>query len=223
MPGRRTILANGEFYHIFNRGINHQPTFLNRRDYQRALLASRLYQYLQPPISLSQFLQMSQQKREKLLTNIPKSGSLVTIAAFCLMPNHFHFLLRQETDEGISRFMANLQNSYTRYFNTRHQRDGALFSGRFKAVHIENEDQLLHVSRYIHLNPYSSFVVKTQQQLLNYPWSSLPEYLHPKEAKISQPQIILSSFSSPADYKKFLLNQADYQRHREEIKHLMLE
>jgi len=223
MPGRTTVLANGEIYHIFSRGINRQPTFLNRYDYRRALLAIRLYQYLQPPVSLSQLLEASQEDRQKLFSAAAKTGLSVTILAFCLMPNHFHFLLRQEADNGISKFMSNFQNSYTRYFNTRNQRDGALFSGRFKAIRVESEQQLEHLSRYIHLNPYSSYVVKTQQQLLKYPWSSLPEYLNLQTAIISQPKIILNSFSSPKEYRKFILNQADYQRHLEEIKHLFLE
>ena len=216
-------MVNGEIYHIFNRGINRQETFHSRRDYQRALLTLRFYRLLHPPQRLSCFLQTDSKKRETTLSDAEKNGLSVTVLAFCLMPNHFHHLLRQETDNGISKFMSDFQNSYTRYFNTRHQRDGAIFLTQFKAVRIEDEDQLLHVSRYIHLNPYSSYVVKTQQQLLDYPWSSLGEYLDPKHAVISQPQIILASFKNPQEYRQFVLDQADYQRHLEEIKHLTFE
>ncbi len=220
---RITPLVNGEIYHVFNRGINRQPTFYSRRDYRRALLTIRFYRLLHPPQRLSDFLQTDSKKRETILANAEKHGSLVTVLAFCLMPNHFHLLLRQETDNGISKFMGNFQNSYTRYFNTRHQRDGAIFLTQFKAVRMETEDQLLHVSRYIHLNPYSSYIVKTQQQLLNYPWSSLNEYLNPAQAIISQPEVVLSSFKNPRQYQQFVLDQADYQRRLEEIKHLTLE
>ncbi len=223
MPVRITPLVNGEIYHVFNRGINHQPTFRSQRDYRRALLTLRFYRLLHPPQRLSIFLQTDSKKREAVLTAAEKHGSLVTILAFCLMPNHFHLLLRQEADNGISKFMSNFQNSYTRYFNTRYQRDGAIFLTQFKAVRIETEAQLIHVSRYIHLNPYSSYVVKTHQQLLNYPWSSLNEYLQPNQALISQPQIVLSSFKNPQKYQQFVLDQADYQRRLDEIKHLTLE
>ena len=135
------------------------------------------------------------------------------------MPNHFHFLLKQTAEEGIAKFMSNFQNSYTRYFNTRHNRVGPLFQGPFRAVRVETDEQLLHLSRYIHLNPYSSFVVKNIKDLEEYQWSSFKEYLG-KEKGFCQKEIVMSFFKNPQDYRKFVFDQADYQRELQKIKHL---
>jgi putative transposase len=139
------------------------------------------------------------------------------------MPNHFHFLLRQKQDGGISKFLSDFTNSYTHYFNTRQDREGPLFKGVFKAVRIENNEQLLHISRYIHLNPYSSYLIKSLEDLTNYPYSSFLEYLGEAEKEFCQKEIILANFSRLEDYKKFVFNQADYQRSLEINKHLLLE
>lgn len=101
------------------------------------------------------------------------------------MPNHFHLLLKQTKENGISKLVANFQNSYTRYFNLKNERVGPLFQGVFKALRVKTDEQLIHVSRYIHLNPYSSSVIKSFEELKRYPWSSVEEYLHPQTKKIS--------------------------------------
>lgn len=146
----------------------------------------------------------------------------VSIICFCLMPNHFHLLVRQKEENGISKFLSQFQNSFTKYFNTRIKREGHIFLGQFKAVRIETDEQLLHVSRYIHLNPYSSFVVKEFNDLLSYQWSSLLQYMKKDKGFVS-PDIILSEFKKPQNYYKFISDQADYQRELEAIKHLVLE
>ena len=139
------------------------------------------------------------------------------------MPNHFHFLLKQVANRGISKFISNFTNSYTRYFNTKNKREGALFKGKFKSVRIESDEQLLHVSRYTHLNPYSSYVIKTLEELENYPYSSLPEYLQRSPKGSCQKEIILDQFKNLNSYKNFVFDQANYQRELENIKHLILE
>ena len=118
--------------------------------------------------------------------------------------------------------MSNFQNSYTRYFNKRHKRDGSLFLDQFKAVRVVSEQQLLHLSRYIHLNPYSSYVVKNFSELKNYQWSSFPEYLGEKNGFCAT-EVVLSFFPSREKYKNFVLNHADYQRGLEIVKHLMFD
>lgn len=139
------------------------------------------------------------------------------------MPNHFHFLLKQVEEEGTSKFMSNFTNSYTRYFNVKNKRNGPLFQGKFKAIRIETDEQLLHLSRYIHLNPYSSYVVKTLKDLEKYPSSSFPEYLGKSQTSLCSKEIILGQFKNLNLYKKFVFDQADYQRRLEKIKHLILE
>jgi putative transposase len=139
------------------------------------------------------------------------------------MPNHFHLLLKQLVEDGISKFMSDFQNSYTRYFNIKNKRHGPLFDTQFKAVRIKNDEQLMHVSRYIHLNPFTSFVVDSFDKLENYQWSSLPDYINEDEGQICNVSLILDLFNSKQDYRMFVLNHADYQRNLKMIKDLVIE
>lgn len=127
------------------------------------------------------------------------------------MPNHFHLLLKQKIKNGIPKFLSNSSNSYTRYFNTKRKRVGPLFQGIFKAVRIETDDQLIHVSRYTHLNPVASLVIK-DEELGNYPWSFFPEYLRPKSEMVCEQKVILDFFSSRLAYRKFVYNQIQPNR-----------
>lgn len=138
------------------------------------------------------------------------------------MPNHFHFLLKQKIDHGISNFISNFTNSYTKYFNTKYDRVGPLFQGLFKAVLVESEEQLIHLSRYIHLNPVTSSLVKPED-LQNYYWSSYPEYVDLLEDSLTNKHLILDFFPSIDKYKEFVLDQVDYAKKLEFIKHLILD
>lgn len=218
MPKRKTPLVNNQIYHVFNRGINKQPIFNSILDYQRAVTTIEYYRFSKPHPRLSGYLSLSLEKRQEVVKLFKDSAINVEILGWCLMPNHFHFLLKQISDNGISNFVANFQNSYTRYFNVKWKKDGPLLLTQFKAVRIEDDDQLLQVSRYIHLNPYSSFIIKSIDNLLNYPWSSLKEYL--SSAHVVKSEEIINLVGSPKKYKKFLLDQADYQRTLDQIKHL---
>lgn len=222
MPARKTPLVTGEIYHVFNRGIAKQPTFTDLREHKRAIKIIDYYRLDSPPVKLSRYLTLPKDAQDLVTSRLQDLSELVEIYAFCLMPNHFHFLLKQIASNGISRFLAQFQNSYTRYFNTKHERDGALFLDQFKSVRVESEEQLTHVSRYIHLNPYSSFVVKTIEDTLNYPWSSLPEYIS-GQSKFCCTDLVLSQFKDRESYKSFVLDRADYQKKLEIIKHLLIE
>lgn len=221
MPGRTTPLVTNEVYHVFNRGINRQPTFTNKREYQRAAESIRFYRF-SPALSLSKFLRLENEKQHDALQLLEKHEPLVRIFCYCLMPNHFHLLVKQAVDKGIAKFLSNLQNSYTRYFNTKHERDGALFLDQFKAVRIETDDQLLHVSRYIHLNPYTGYVVGSFTNLEKYSWSSLQDYFK-NHGTFVETDFILGFFRDRNDYRQFVFDQADYQRSLKEIEHLMFE
>lgn len=152
-----------------------------------------------------------------------KGDKLIEIFAYCLMPNHFHLLLKQVADRGVSKFLSQFENSYTRYFNTIYERVGPLFLDQFKSVRIVTEEQLLHVSRYIHLNPYTSYVVKDFESLFSYPWSSLEKYFIQEKSSLCNKEVILSLFKKPDDYRNFILDQASYQRELDKIKHLTIE
>ena len=224
MPGRLMPIVNNEIYHIFNRGVASQPTFFNKRDYDRALESFFYYQNSNPPIKYSRFLSLPLKQRAEILEDLSKKKNyLVEIITYCLMPNHFHFLLRQIMEGGIAKFMSNFTNSYTRYINTKQERAGPLFTGKFKSVRIETQKQLLHTSRYIHLNPYTSFVVKTVEELQRYPYSSFPEFIGKKNSQLCMKEDILSDFNNVKQYEKFVFDQADYQRNLDIIKHLALE
>jgi putative transposase len=171
----------------------------------------------------SRFVELPDKERVKILDALKIKGQLeVKILAYCLMPNHFHLMLRQENDGGITRFVSNFCNSYGKYFNTKYNRMGPLFQGAFKAIRVETDEQLIHLSRYIHLNPVTSFLVK-EELLDDYPWSSLAEYLEKVETGITDPSIVLGSFGSVKSYQKFVHDQVDYAQELEKIKDLALE
>jgi putative transposase len=221
---RRTILANGEYYHIFNRGIDKQPTFTVQREFERAVLTLDYYRFENLPLRLSKALQLNLDEKKKLFDNLSDElKKAVEVVTYCFMPNHFHFLLKQKENQGIKKFVSNFCNSYTRYFNTRRKgRNGPIFQGVFKSVHIEDDEQLLHLHRYIHINPVVSFVVK-KENLENYEWSSFQEYLGKSNKEICDKEIILKQFSSIKNYRQFIFNQIDYAKKLAKIKHLLVE
>jgi putative transposase len=224
MSQRKVIFANDEIYHVFNRGIASQPIFLTNRDYVKAFETLIYYQNTSLPVKFSLFLSQPKDYQAETLTKLKKKHDFwVEIIACCLMPNHFHLLLKQCKNSGISKFIANFSNSYTKYINTKTDRNGPMFQGRFKAVHITTDEQLLHVMRYIHLNPFTSYVVKNFQDLKQYKHSSLPEYLSLSDTSYFAKDIVLKNFKTRVAYEKFLFDQADYQRKLNQIKHLLIE
>lgn len=138
------------------------------------------------------------------------------------MNNHFHLLLKQLAEKGVQKFLANTQNAYGKYFNLKNLRVGPVFQSRFKAKRIETEEMFLHVSRYIHLNPSTSYLVDIDR-LDSYEWSSYPEYLGRKTPIFLNTEKILGMIGGRKKYEKFVLDQADYQRQLDKIKHLILE
>lgn len=222
MPRRTLPLVNGEYYHVYNRGVALQPTYFTKKDYERFILCLSYYRYNKLPFKLSRLLQIPKDERDLTIKNLKTcNDKSIELIAFCLMPNHFHILIRQISDGGISRFIKQITDSYTRYVNTKLERIGPLYQGAFKAVHVESDEQLIHLSRYIHLNPLVSFVVRNEE-FLSYPWSSLSRYLN-KDYDLVNPKIILDNFKSENNYFEFVMDQADYGKELEKIKHLTLD
>lgn len=220
MPARFNPLVNSYYYHIFNRGVNKRPIFKKKYEYRRFLLLLKYYNYLDHPIKFSKFMTLVRDQRQEIWDRISNGKTNSDIISYCLMPNHFHLLLKQNSNSGISNLLANLQNSHARYFNIKNERVGPLFQGQFKAVRIDSEEQLLHVSRYVHLNPYSSGLVANTDKLMKYEWSSLPEYLNQANFPFCKKDDILCNFKSEGSYKNFVLDNADYQKELDNIKHL---
>ena len=222
MPIRKTPLVTDQFYHVFNRTINTELAFRSKGDYKRTIKTLDYYRFTKPPMKLSHYLGYGHKTRLSIVEKINNEDKNVDIICYCLMPNHFHLLLQQKADGGISKFMANFQNSYTKYVNTKHDRYGHLFAGQFKAVRIETDEVLLHISRYIHLNPYSSHIAKDEQELIDYPYSSLSQYIYNSKGFCNTTPI-LNMYLDRQKYKEFVLNNKDYQRKLKEIRRFILE
>ncbi len=223
MPYRKLIFVSGEYYHIFNRGVAHIPVFKNKRDYERFVLTMSYYRFQDPPVRLSKLLQLAKEIRAQMLTTITENDNTsVEIVAYCLMPNHFHLLVKQISEGGISKYLRQSINSYAKYFNIKYKRAGSLFQDMFKAVHIESDEQFVHVSRYIHLNPLVASLVR-REEFLHYPWSSLPSYVKKSDLDFVDTASILAHFKNRKEYLQFVLDQEDYGRKLEEIKHMVLE
>ncbi len=219
---RRIVFRNEYIYHIFNRGIEKRPTFKDIREFNRTLKLLKFYRHKEIPTRFSQVIQQPEEIRSRILQDIYRSEKIVEILCYCLMPNHFHLILKQKCDSGITKFMSNFTNAYTKYFNTKNKRVGPLFQGIFKSVIVEDDEQLMHLTRYVHLNPFTSSLV-TIDKIENYIWSSYPEYLYPTEYKITDNALILEMFKSIDMYKHFVLDEADYFKKIDKIKHLTLE
>jgi len=213
VPYRLVPFANENFYHVFNRGVEKRITFLDNRDYQRLIEIIYYYQYSGPKP------RFSTHKRFKVI-NFDQNPKIVEIICYCLMPNHFHFLLKQVQESGIQEFLSKVTNSYTKYFNTKYKRVGPLFQGQFKAVRVESNEQLLHLSRYILLNPY---VGSLHHEWKTYPYSSIFEFVNEAKNNICSTKYITEHFPSGEDYQKFIADQQGYAQELEIIKHTLFD
>jgi putative transposase len=195
----RTIsLAQDEVYHVFNRGVDKRKIFPHRCDYVR--FVRTMHNVL--------FFGTATVKKPLLQKEIIPHP--VDILAYCLMPNHYHLLLRSKTTDGITSFMHKIDTSYTKYFNLNNKRTGRLFEYTFKAKHIDTDELFVHVCRYIHLNP---LIAGLTQNLNRYQWSSYPDVIGKRQGTLCINDEILSFFNSnPISYQEFVHNQAAYAR-----------
>ncbi len=198
MPTRHIvkIYVTNHYYHVFNRGVNLSKIFLDEQDY--CYFESLLGRHLGN--------EPSNDMGGKTYRNYSAD---VQLNAYCLMGNHFHLLLYQSTESGVRELMTSVLTAYTMYFNRRHSRRGPLFESTFKAVIILEDSQLMHISRYIHLN---------HSQYRTWPHSSYRDYIQPSRDWIN-PAPILEVFDSRDKYIEFVTDYEDTQRERDEIKH----
>ncbi len=191
MPQKNTIrhFTENGIYHIYNRGVEKRDIFLDDQDY--AVFLHLLKYYLSPvdPKEIHPLLKFQNFSvvRPRPLRNLEKEIDLVE---YCLMPNHFHLILQQHALDGVTRLLKNISTTYAMYFNKRYKRVGYLFQGRYRAVLVENESYLLHLSRYIHLNPTEL----TGSHPVNYPYSSYKYFLGIAKAGWVKSKIILDYF-----------------------------
>jgi len=212
----KPTFINQSIYHLYNRGVAKQPIFADERDYQRLLTTFSFYLEGQPPSKLSTVVL---QDLKKILGSAA-SHPIIEILGYCLMPNHFHLLVRQVEEGGISTFMRRALDSYTRYYNTRHNRVGSIFQGKFKAVLVENDEQLIHLSRYIHLNPFVENLIDAPE---SYRWSSYQCYLSGRSSRICSPDFIVELVGSAAEYREFVTDYAGYAQSIARIKKALID
>ena len=168
----------GHCYHVYNRGCNRQDIFANEGNY--VFLLRRGKSYLK--------------------------DARVSVIAYCLMPNHYHFLLRSEEDEAIPRFIQRLFNSYTQAFNKQQGRSGTLFEGRAKSVLVDRDEYAVHLCRYIHLNPVRAGLVRHPEE---WPYSNYLEWVERRQGTLMDRAFVRQYFPCAADYEAFLKAEID--------------
>lgn len=216
---RNFVFATGEHYHIYNRGTDKRKIFSSKKDYERfvALL------YLANDQSVVHMSNYQGSTLMELLSE-PKENTLVDIEAYCLMPNHFHLLIHEKNEGGISTFMHKLSTAYTMYFNRKYNRSGNLFQGRFKAKHADNDNYLKYLIAYIHLNPIALIEPKWKEEgvknirkassfLAQYKLSSYNEYLDLKRAenKILERKTLPEYFDNRLSFDQFIKDWLEFK------------
>lgn len=193
-----------QVYHIFNRGIRKQPIFKSKNDWSRFLFLllnfqSSTYEVDHIARAASYFGQHS------ILTIKPKVAAQiiktqdVKLIAFCLQPNHFHLLVQEITEGGIAKYMQRIGNSHTKYFNTKYEESGHLFQNRYQSVLVNDNDQLLYTSAYIHKH--------TPQ--IDFSWSSYQDYIRKNRwPGLLDPNLILDQFDNGKEYDEWLKSSA---------------
>lgn len=223
MPQRPVVLTNNEIYHIYNRSIANENLFAQNQKFNlsKALEIVNYYRFPQK-IRLSRFKLLPSELKKQYLDMLSSVMPLVEIYVFAFMPNHYHFLLKQLRDKGIATFVSNFQNSFAKIFNLRNNRTGALFQNAFKAKRITNDEQFSHVSRYIHLNPVTSYIIEFDK-LASFEWTSFPIYANSEQMPFLNSDFLLKMFGNREKYTKFVADQVDYQRDLAYIKDLVME
>lgn len=212
---RLTPLTIGETYHVYNRGAHKSAIFMNDSDYDRFLLLSFLCNSSAPVLVRDVLTKYRGRTSVNIFDEEPKPNSpLVSVLAYALMPNHYHFILRQIEDGGISAFMRKVGTAYTMYFNTKYDHSGVLTQGKFQSRHIDNEPYFRYIFSYVHLNPvdlvesdWENKGIRNKKQvrdfLNDYRYSSFVDYAVGQRAE----SVILDM----ADIPGFLTTQNDLE------------
>ena len=219
---KRDPLITGQVYHIVSRSISNFKIFNSQKKYERGLNLIQYFQIANPPEKFSNLLRLNEVKKsgfQKYFDSTLKGQKKrVKIIAYCLMPTHVHLLLKQLEDHGISNYISNFLNSFSRYFNIRHKRKGPLWESRFKSILVDDDSYLLHLTRYIHLNPATARLVSKPEK---WQFSSYREYLGDNSINLANYRGLVEVV--PKSYKKFVNDRIDYQRKLTQIKNLILD
>ena len=202
MPGQNIIkeYVTDSFYHAYNRGVDKREVFIDDGDYRTFLNLFKRY-------LSNKTIKDPQGRPYKSLHND------IELAAYCLMPNHYHLLLYQKNPNAITDLLQRVMTAYVGYFNKKQRRSGRLFQERYRASHIYNEAYLWHISRYIHLNPLDLGV-----SYADYPYSSYAYYVSRSPSWLKPDRILDMFEDSQSDYETFLKDYRDYRNTLNEVK-----
>ncbi|MDO8600913.1 MAG: transposase [bacterium] len=205
---KRLKFREGNIYHIYNRGVEKRTVFLGEKDYRRFIYGLHEFNNEQPATNIYRLSLSDPSLFEVRLQT--KRKSLVEILTFCLMPNHYHLMIRALSEHGITEFMRKLGTGYTNYFNLKYQRVGPLFQGKFKAALLEKEPHFIYLPYYIHFNPLELAPAPKNKStgdldkfLRSYRWSSHLDYLGISNFPIiTQRDFLLDYIGGPDQYEK---------------------
>lgn len=218
--------AEGEIYHVYNRGVGKMDIFRDHDDY--LLLISRLREALHPgeqPSTMAHDMQdgahLAQPVRRRYVYPRKKlPAGAFTLIAYCLMPNHYHFLVRQNGSAPVSKLILNVFGGYAKCFNKKYDRVGSLFQDQFKAVRVDSDEYLRWVSAYIHANP---LVARMVDSLDGYPYSSYPDLAGLREGTLCDASPVLSQFGTVADYASFVSDVSAQTGERKAFTHVLID
>mgnify|MGYP001573237118 FL=1 len=212
---RKDKFVEGEIYQIFNKSISNYGIFKDLDNCQRFLNTVEYYNNNLMSKSFSDFTKVKIFDYQNII--YPVKNTYCKILSYCIMPDHYHFLLKILVNESFSKLISNIENSYTRYFNIKFNRKGPLWQNSFKSVEIRSNTQLLHVSRYIHLNPTTNRLVDKPEDWI---FSSYKDFITDKKLLNNFMKEI--SIDDIGDYRQFVENNIEYQKDLKHIKKLIL-
>lgn len=219
MPLRRLLLVNDQYYHVYNKTVSNLVPFSSDIVCKRMIRLFWYYRSKDATIRLSRIPLLEDSKREQYIQTVRKSQNFrIAVICFCIMPTHFHLLLKQIDYGGVADYIHRCETGISAFYNKLHNHSGVVFQSRFKAKHIDSEPYFTHLSRYIHLNPYSSRLMKSFTEIDTYKWSSLSEYITGKQ-RLCDTSVLLRIFGSRKNYLKFIHDRASYQRDLEKNKY----
>ncbi len=211
---RSMTFYTNELYHIYNRGVDKRKIFLDEEDHLRLFNGLKVFN----TDKMSPDLSFTKRLKQKHLLN----SNLVNIHQFALLPNHFHLLVRQRVDGGISKFLHKLSTGYAKYFNRKYLRPGRLLESTFKAKHVHDERYLEHLTRYIHLNPLDLIGERWKSKAIDentsrkflrtYPWSSMKYYSQRNNMNRLDFTLLRDLFSSPREHENYLFEYQPFER-----------
>lgn len=226
---RKFKFVNDEYYHIYNRGVDKRTIFECQEDLDRFFESMKEFNTINPIDSIFEAKRLRKKLRGRT-SELSEDEKLVNFVCYCLNPNHYHFLLQQLVDKGIQKFMQKIGTGYVMYFNKKHKRSGSLFQGKYKAIHVNSNEYLLHLNTYINLNYKIHNLEKFRGSTSKLFKSSWEEYIkdnrnrnNEQKKDFCEKDIILDQFGNIEDYKGFAKDSLKRIRENKQIKKLLLE